>query len=293
MALPGAHLLAALALLAGGLCGARPAGGGYAQMSDAEVSATIARAHAIEPLGARLQAVTEPFLGTPYLLGNMGEGESSDGRDPDPRYNVKQADCTTFVEHAISFALARDLPEARLLLDRIRYENGIVDYGKRRHWPEAQWVRGLIAEGFLEEATFAVAGPGVKVEEAVVQIDATLLHGSAHAELKEKLRPDEVPVGTFAVPFVPIGSAAALEPRLEGGLVMNVVKAPKAGLLTRISHQTLLVRKGGLLLVRNASSVGEKAVVDEPFAEFVERQARARSWPTVGFNFLRVRAPPK
>src|SRR3989442_10350789 len=107
-----------------GLCGASPRR--YADMPDAEVSAAIARAHAVEPLGQRIQIVSEPFLGTPYVLGNMGEGPDGDGRDTDPRYNVRSADCTTFVEHAMAFALGKDLPEARRLLDAIRYNKGHV-----------------------------------------------------------------------------------------------------------------------------------------------------------------------
>ncbi len=260
----------------------------YRKMSDAEVSAAIARAHGIEPLAARLEKVTEPFLGTPYVLGNMGEGPDGDGRDKDPRYNVQAADCTTFVEHGMAFALARDLPEARKLLDAIRYDHGKVDYGQRRHWPEAQWVRGLIAEGYLEDVTAQVAGG--PVPEVHVKIDPQILKASAHDELKEKLRPDEVPVGDFSVPYVPIDKMAGAH--LSGGLVINIVKADKPGLLTHISHQGLVLERGGKLVVRNATSVGPRAVTDEPLDAFVARQAAARSWPTLGFNFLRVKDRP-
>jgi len=96
-------------------------------------------------------------------------------------------------------------------------------------------------------------------------------------------------MGTFSVPYVPLERIAAVEPRLEPGLVINIVKAPRADLLVRISHQGLIVKKGEQLLVRNATSVGPRAVVDEPWPQFLEKQRAARSWPTVGFNFLRVR----
>jgi hypothetical protein len=295
VALVGARLFASVMLLCAGLCGARSearSSGAYAQMTEAQVSAAIARDHAVEPLGARIQAVSEPFLGTPYVLGNMGEGPEGDGRDTDPRYNVLSADCTTFVEHAMAFALARDLPEAKVLLDRIRYLHGQVGYGQRRHWPEAQWVHGLEEEGFLEDATAQVAGADARVEQASVSIDPKLLRESAHEELKRKLRPDEVPSGTFTVPYVPLDRVLAVQQRLQPGMVLNVVKAPRADLLVRISHQGLVVQKGGVFYVRNASSIGKKAVVDEPLSEFVSRQRRTLSWPTVGFNFLRVRPLP-
>src|SRR5437773_12522361 len=132
--------IAILLLFAWGLRPAPRAGGRYADMSDEQVSQAIAQAYPVKPLGARIQSVSEPFLGTPYVLGNMGEGEGGDGRDTGPRYNVKSADCTTFVEHALAFALAKDLPEARSLHDAIRYAHGNVSYGKRRHFTDAQWI---------------------------------------------------------------------------------------------------------------------------------------------------------
>src|SRR5205085_11645981 len=73
--------LLAVAALALGLCGARPDAARYADMTDEQVSAAIGRAHRIEPLGARVQAVTDPFVGTPYVLGNMGDGPDGAGRD--------------------------------------------------------------------------------------------------------------------------------------------------------------------------------------------------------------------
>ena len=294
MASASLQLASVAVLLAAGLCGARqdgPAAHRYADMSDAELSSAIERAHAIEPLGQRVQAVSAPFLGTPYVLGNMGEGPEGDGRDKDPRFNVKSADCTTFVEHALAFALAKDLGSARSLLDQIRYSRGKVGYGTRRHWPEAQWVPGLVGEGFLEDVTAQVAGKDAPVETESIHLDRTALLSSAHEELKEKLTPDEVPSGDFAVPYVPLAKIVAVKDRLEPGLVLNVIKAAKPGLLTRISHQGLVARKDGQVYVRTASSVGKRAVVDERLEDFIARQALAKSWPTIGFNFLRPRVP--
>jgi hypothetical protein len=288
--MPLGRSLSALSVLALSLCGAQREPHRYADMSDAEVSQVIAQSHAVEPLGSRVQAVSEPFLGTPYVLGNMGEGPDGDGRDTDPRYNVKSADCTTLVEHAMAFALAHDLPEAKKLLDEIRYAKGHVDYGTRRHWPEAQWVPGLIAEGFLEDATAAVAGQDAPVDTAQVHIDPAALAGSAHEELKSKLKASEIPSGDFTVRYVPLDRVAspAIQSRLEAGMVVNVVKVPKPGLLVRISHQGLIAVKQGHVYVRNASSVGKKAVVDERLEDFVARQGQ-QSWRTAGFNFLRVK----
>ncbi|MEW5852829.1 MAG: N-acetylmuramoyl-L-alanine amidase-like domain-containing protein [Myxococcota bacterium] len=264
----------------------------YADMTDEEVSQAIARAQSIPSVGERVQAVSEGFLGTPYLLGNMGEGPDGDGRDKDPRYNVKSMDCTTMVEHALAFALSDSLPAARQRLDQIRYTTGKVGYGTRRHWPEAQWVRGLVEEGYLQDVTSEVAGKAVPVETASVTIDPALFKKSVHAQ-SMPLTDEEVPRGTFSVPFIPMERLPDVLTRLEPGLVINIVKAPKEGLLVRISHQGLVVKKDGKVFIRHASSVGQKAVIDEAVPDFLERQRKAKSWPTVGFQFLRPKAPTR
>jgi hypothetical protein len=262
----------------------------YADMTDEEISAQIRDARKVKDLGERIQLVTDPFLGTPYVLGNMGEGPDGDGRDKDPRFNVTSTDCTTFVEHAMAFALSTDVAAARKRLDQIRYTKGAVNYGTRRHWPEAQWVPGLIEEGYLKDATADVAGPKGHVQTASVTLNAQAFKDSAHAASMQ-LTPAEIPDGTFSIRYLPIDEAAASEARMEAGQVINIVKAEKAGLLVRISHQGLVVRKGGKVFIRNATSVGPKAVVDEPLTAFISRQKTAK-WATVGFQFLRATVPP-
>jgi hypothetical protein len=265
--------------------------GQYAQMSDAQVTESLRAAQSVADVGLRVQLVSGPFLGTPYVLGNMGEGPDGDGRDKDPRFNVQSADCTTFVEHAMAFALTASLEEARAKLDAIRYVRGRVDYGARRHWPEAQWVKGLVEEGFLEDVTVQLAGHDVRTAEAKVTLNADLFSRSVHATTMP-LKPHEVPAGTFAVPYVGLADIHKVTGRLTPGLIVNVVKAPKQNLLVRISHQGLLVNNGGKFYVRHATSVGPRAVIDEALGEFVERQKKTTSWPTVGLQFLRIRTAP-
>ena len=263
----------------------------YAQMTDPQVSGLLEKAQVTRDLGVRAQVVSEPFLGTPYVLGNLGEGPGGDGRDTDPRFNLQGVDCTTFVEHVLAFTHSRTVDEARGKLDAIRYARGQVGYGTRRHWPDAQWIPGLVQEGYLVDVTTEIAGPSVPPEAASVTLGPQPFRASLHAA-SMPLRDDEVPVGTFTVTYVPLGRVAEAASRLTPGLVVNVVKAEKAGLLVRVSHQGLVVVRGkGDVAIRHASSV-EKKVVDEPLAAFVKRNGEAKSWPTVGLNFLRLRPWP-
>jgi hypothetical protein len=140
----------------------------YMDMDSAQVDAALAEARKITTVQERLTAVTAPLLGTPYVLGNLGEGPEADGRDTDPRFNLRAMDCTTFVEHALAFAGSSSQAEAQRRLDHIRYVHGKVGYGTRRHWPEAQWVPGLVEEGYLRDVTRDVAGKKAAVETTSV-----------------------------------------------------------------------------------------------------------------------------
>ena len=70
------------------------------------------------------------YLNAKYIASPLGEGVPPDS-DPTIRYNA--FDCTTFVETA----LAGGNPDK---LNKIRYENGDVNFTKRNHFIETDWL---------------------------------------------------------------------------------------------------------------------------------------------------------
>ncbi|MCX5790345.1 MAG: DUF1460 domain-containing protein [Elusimicrobia bacterium] len=66
-------------------------------MSEAEIALELKTVHAAHPaLADRIDAVSERFLGVPYKLGPMGEGDGGDF-ERKPLYSFRELDCTTFV----------------------------------------------------------------------------------------------------------------------------------------------------------------------------------------------------
>src|SRR4051794_15807463 len=102
-------------------CASAPRGPFRAPSSD-EVRTELRRLHkGAAPLAARIEAVSERFLGTPYKLGPLGEGPDGEfDRDPLARYD--QFDCTTLVETTLALALESDLTAAERTLQKIRYQ---------------------------------------------------------------------------------------------------------------------------------------------------------------------------
>ncbi len=134
----------------------------FAAPSDAIVSALV-EAPAGDDVGARLEAVTRPFLDAPYVLSPLGEGPGA-VVDADPRLRFDAFDCTTFVETALALALSSSMSQAQSTLDEIRYRGAQARFENRRHFPEAEWIPELRAAGLIEDITRAVGGDDVVVE---------------------------------------------------------------------------------------------------------------------------------
>jgi hypothetical protein len=66
-----------------------------------------------------------------------------------------------------------------------------------------------------------------------------------------------------------------------------VVRENDPSRVVRISHMGFVVNGPKGLLVRHASTGSEHAVINEPLAEFVERNATYKKWPVAGFAFAR------
>lgn len=62
----------------------------------------------------------------------LGEGENF--FDDDPRMNWKDVNCTTWWQHVIAKGYANTDREEQQILDRIRYYDGVIGFGTRKHF---------------------------------------------------------------------------------------------------------------------------------------------------------------
>ena len=81
-------------------------------------------------LGAHGVTIGEQYVGARYVNNPLGEGY---GTDADPLIRTDAFDCTTFVETALT---GGDVNK----LTKIRYKDGIVDFVKRNHFTETDWL---------------------------------------------------------------------------------------------------------------------------------------------------------
>lgn len=278
--LASAVFVVVLGLSAGGSAAKR-----FTAPSDEVILERIRAAREKPDLAERLRVVSEPFLGAPYALSPLGEGE---GPDPDPRIRYDAFDCTTFVETTVALALADDVEEAERLLDLIRYKGGQPGFLERRHFPEAEWIPELEQLGFLEDITREIGGDAVVVEKKRLDVAVwERRRRPSHLEL-----PDErIPRGDFALDVWPLDLARAQQEKIPPGTLLNLVRVDFKSVPVRVSHQGLVIEKNGRLYLRHAADRMFHSVVDEPLDHFFLRMQKYKKWPVAGVNLARLKEP--
>lgn len=234
------------------------------------------------PLPERLVRLTDPFVGAPYAVSPLGEGE---GQDKDPRIRFDRFDCTTFVETAIALAYSDDLTTTANVLDAIRYREGRPSFIGRRHFPEAEWIPELVGEGVLKDITKDIGGDAVVVEKK--RIDAQVWDRRKRPSHLE-LPPERIPNGTFALNVWPLAQARRHQDKIPAGTVLNLVRVDFKSVPVRVSHQGLIIEKNGAKFIRHAADRMFHRVVDEPLDYFLHRMQQYKKWPVAGINLLKV-----
>lgn len=236
-----------------------------------------------QPMPGRLAALTEPFLGTPYVLSPLGEGE---GKDADPVQRFDAVDCVTMIEEALALGLAPTAEGFLPTLSRIRYFAAPA-FDTRNHVTEAQWLPNNERLGLVKDVTARYGGDAVKrvtkriTDQTWKEKGGAALGLSAGAQVK----------GTFALDIIPAASAAAKLKDAPSGLIVVVVRADRPWLITRVSHMAVLVHtKEGPALRHASRSFGH--VVDEPLERYLKRNLDFANWTIDGLAVFEPLDPP-
>ena len=101
------------------------------------------------PYGERVERLCEALAGSPYRVNPLGGGP---GESEAFVVSLQAFDCVTFIEEVTALAASTSEEDFLPRLRQLRYEDGRVDYFRRRHY-FSQWLSGNAAEGrmaFLE-----------------------------------------------------------------------------------------------------------------------------------------------
>jgi hypothetical protein len=279
------HVVALVAVLAGPSWIAAAAAKRYAQMSEAERTASLTQARAASTLAEQLERISAPFVGTVYAHSPLGEGS---GVDADPRLRWDKVDCLTFVETTIALCAAPKLPELVPVLDDVRYAVTPPAFNHRNHFVEAQWVPNNLSKGYLRGISREVAGDAAQTLS--MQLSPAIWRTSKHPD-GLALEAKDVPSGTFSLDFVPLAFARKFSDRIPTGTLLMVVRRDQPKVVTRVTHVGFVLEINGRRVLRHASLAPYGRVVDEPLDKFFARNARYDKRPVDGFALFEIQVP--
>lgn len=212
-----------------------------------------------------IQNVSEKFIGKPYVLDPLGEGE--DGLfDKSPLYTDEVFDCLTFVESVMAIVKAKSFDKDKIIpvLNKIRYENGVVSYSQRNHITSSDWIENN--SKLIKDINAEIAG------DKVMQISANI--DKAGFLYKQKGLKTKTFVGNVSLNYIPFKNIKSIAGGIPNEaivfLVENMYLKDKIGTDLLIPHVGFAIRKNGRLYFRHASSV-HKNVVDEVFSDYMKK----------------------
>lgn len=211
-------------------------------------------------MGKRIRETAEAFLNAPYKGGTL------EGEPERLRINLREFDCTTFVEIilALSETAARgDTAFVRFAgnLAAIRYQNGESDkYAKRLHY-FSLWIKQNAAQGRITEI---IPQNGIARCETK-EINFMSSHADLYPALKEKSRIAEIQkaekeLSTDTVCYIPKEKVPQLtSEEIRDGDIIAIV-TDKKGL--DITHVGIAAIQDGEPHLLHASSAAKRVILD-------------------------------
>lgn len=228
----------------------------FADATD-EARDLLLRHRNVSGLIARIDAFSATFVGLPYGDGGpLGEGPTG-SYDQDPLFRFDTFDCTTYVETVLSLARARDVADFAVRIDEIRYEHGVV-----------QVARALIDKpnyyAFMKAD--ALRTPGLTPAQREQRATEWRAEGARFTAVEATM--DYVPIDWI------LANPTWVQ-RLRSGMVVNFVRPnwdlrALIGTHMNVSHQGLIIRRGTEILLRHASSSGNRRVTEIPLLDYLQ-----------------------
>lgn len=240
--------------------------------SDEEIFAEKMRLPRGRDVAETALTMARSFLDAPYVSGTL---ESPTG-DEQLVVNLREFDCTTFVENALALAQTRhaekpDFQSFKTHLQHLRYRDGrIQGYASRLHY-FSDWLAENTGAGRLVNLTGLFGGE--PINKAVYFMTA---HRNQYASLSnsliyEAMSGREEEINRRGVFFIPKHKMRSLEGQLQDGDLIGITSS-KPGL--DVAHEGFVLRRNDRAYLLHASSESGRVVLTfSPLSEYLIRNS--------------------
>jgi len=221
------------------------------------------------PVGDLILKLGNDFRGTPYV------GKTLDlNAEEDLVINLRELDCTTFVENCLAIALTikSGHPSFNTFaaeLEKIRYRKGHLDgYVSRLHY-FSEWITDNQSKGIVEDISFKIGGLKHPVLLNFMSTHPDLYPQlKANPELIKEIKLIEYKVSASPFFFIPKEKIDGCESKIfNGDIVALVTKSPGMD----VSHVGILFKKEGRVYLLHASLSGGKVETSRvPLADYLK-----------------------
>ena len=228
-------------------------------------------------LSERIEYISALWLGRPYTDGPLGE---AGGHDPEPVLRYDTFDCLTYIEEVLATALAPDPLSVHTVRMGLRYRNGgPYTYENRRHFMLAEWIPGVVEDGWMVNITASFFG----IEETVREL--TLAHWNYwHARGNFPLDDERFPTGPLGYTYLPAEQALLQASSIPSGSVIFFLRETVDWSPIIVTHVGLVV-SGDTPTLRHASK-RRGGVYDESLETYIQSQIDWEGWPLEGLIIL-------
>jgi hypothetical protein len=255
------------------------------QMQPAEVGRFLAWQQLDEPdLRKRIAKLARKNIGQPYELYLLGEFPY-ETYDTQPLFSLAKSDCVVFAEHTYAMALSASWEEFFWVLQRIRYNDGVIGAATRNHYTEADW--NIANRWLVTDVTRTLGAP--------VQAYQQRIDRRSFLNKQFKIERD-IPVQDWADGYIAKQDVAAVEAQLQDGDFINIISV--RGNDAWASHVGLVVT--GADGTRHILHSAEPVVREETLQGFIQRLGERDARQTgqnkpqlAGFKFLRLNDAPQ
>lgn len=220
------------------------------------------------PISDLISGIGLSFLGTPYTAGTL-----ENGMEEKLVINLRELDCTTFVENCL--ALARtvksgktDFKSFAVELEAIRFRDGLrKQYPSRLHY-FSEWIHNNHQKGFISESGNQNGETEARTINFMSAHPASYPVLKAHPELIPIIAKQENRLSQIGFHYFPKSNLSNLFKNLQHGDIVGLTSSIKG---LDINHVGIIIHKGNEFYLLHASQSGEKVMVSEkPLGDFLK-----------------------